>query len=97
MLLCYYLIFGRSSESKSSVYFLWKHCIIIIMALVFSTQDNELLKVVKEETDRTRSILKAGLQLGPDCGLWVICPVSTEMTYQLENHAPKRKSPRAHT
>ena len=25
--------------------------------------------VMKEETDRTGSILKAGLHLGPDCGL----------------------------
>ena len=25
--------------------------------------------LLKEETDRTRSILKAGLHLGPDCGL----------------------------
>ena len=44
--------------------------------------------VLKEETDRTRSILKAGLQLGPDCGLRAICPVSMEMTYQVENQTP---------
>ena len=29
--------------------------------------------------------LKAGLHLGPDCGLWALCPVSMETTYQLEN------------
>ena len=40
-------------------------------------------------------ILKAGLHLGPDCGLGAICPVSMETTYQLENQAPRRKSPRA--
>ena len=39
-------------------------------------------------TDRTGSILKAGLQLGLDCGLWAIWPVSMEMTYQLENQTP---------
>ena len=41
------------------------------------------------------SILKAGLHLGPDCGLGAICPVSMETTYQLENQATRRKSPRA--
>ena len=39
---------------------------------------------MKEETDRTGSILKAGLHLGSDCGLGAICPVSMETTYQLE-------------
>ena len=29
----------------------------------------DALEKVKEETDRTGSILKAGLHLGPDCGL----------------------------
>ena len=48
-----------------------------------------------EGGNRTGSILKAGLHLGPDCGLWAICPVSMETTYQLENQAPGRKSPRA--
>ena len=48
-----------------------------------------------ERGNRTGSILKAGLHLGPDCGLWTICPVSMEMTYQLENQAPRRKRPRA--
>ena len=43
---------------------------------------------VKEETDRTGSISKAGLHLGPDCGLWAMCPVSMEMTYKLENQTP---------
>ena len=48
-----------------------------------------------EGGNRTSSILKAGLHLGPDCGLWAICPVSMETVYQLENQAPGRKSPRA--
>ena len=52
---------------------------------------------MKKETDRTGSILKAGHHLGPDCGLWAICPVSMETTYQLENQALGRKSPRACT
>ena len=33
-----------------------------------------------EGGNRTGSILKAGLHLGPDCGLWATCPVSTETT-----------------
>ena len=41
-----------------------------------------------EGGNRTGSLLKAGLHLGPDCGLWAICPVSVEMTYQLENQTP---------
>ena len=52
---------------------------------------------VKEESDRTGSILKAGLHLGPDCRLWALCLVSMETTYQLENQAPRWKSPRACT
>ena len=44
---------------------------------------------------RTGTILKAGLHLGPECGLRAICPISMEMTNQLENQAPGRKSPRA--
>ena len=43
---------------------------------------------MKEEMDRTGSILKAGLHLGPDCGLGALFPVSMETTYQLENQAP---------
>ena len=39
-----------------------------------------------EGGNRTGSILKAGLYLGPD---WAICPVVMEMTYQLENQAPR--------
>ena len=38
-----------------------------------------------EGGNRTGSILKAGLHLGPDCGLRALCPGSMEMTYQLEN------------
>jgi len=40
---------------------------------------------VKEGTDRTGSILKAGLHPGPECGLRAPCPASMETTYQLEN------------
>ena len=53
--------------------------------------------MVKEETDRIGSILKAGLHLGPDCWLRAICPVSMETTDQLENQAPQLEEPRAHT
>ena len=45
-------------------------------------KDGEREMGLKEETDRTGSILKAGLHLGPNCRLWAICPVSMEMTYQ---------------
>ena len=48
---------------------------------------------MKEETDRIGSISKAGLHLGLDCGLWAICPVSMEMTYQLENQTPRMEEP----
>ena len=48
-----------------------------------------------ERGNRTGSILKARLHLGPDCGLWAICPVSMEMMYKLQNQAPGRKRPRA--
>ena len=45
---------------------------------------------------RTASIWKAGLHLGPNCGLLgALCPGSMQTTYQLENQAPRRKSPRA--
>ena len=49
--------------------------------------------LVKEETERIGSILKAGLHLGLDRGLWAICPVSMEMTYQLENQTPRMEEP----
>ena len=48
---------------------------------------------LKEETDRRGSILKAGLHLGPDCGLWALCPLSMEKTYQLENQVPWMDEP----
>ena len=48
-----------------------------------------------EGGNRTGSVLKAGFHFGLDCGLWAICPVSMKTTYQLENQAPGRKSPRA--
>ena len=53
-----------------------------------------LVLLLKQETDRTGSILKTGLHAGPNCGLWAICPVSMETTYQLENQTPW-KGPRA--
>ena len=45
--------------------------------------------LVKEETDRKGSILKSGLHPGLDCGLWAICPLPMETTYQLENQTPR--------
>ena len=45
--------------------------------------------MVKEETGRTGSILKAGFHLGPACGLRAICPEPIEMTYLLENQNPQ--------
>ena len=50
---------------------------------------------MKEETDRTGSILKAGLHFGLDCGLRAICPVSVEMEYQLENQTPQKEEPQS--
>ena len=44
-----------------------------------------------EGGNRTGSILRAGLHLGPDYGLWAICLVSMETTYQLENQPPHPK------
>ena len=46
-----------------------------------------------EGGNRIVSILKAGLLLGLDCGLWALCSVSMETTYQLENQAPWREEP----
>ena len=48
---------------------------------------------MKEERDRTGSILKAGLHLGPDCRLGTIFPLFMETTYQLENQAPRMEEP----
>ena len=47
------------------------------------------MDIAKEKTDRTGSILKAGLHLGLYYGLWAICPVFMETTYQLENQTPQ--------
>ena len=77
---------------------------MIIAALIYNCKDMEATYmsikrwmdkeiVVKEETGRTGSILKVSLHLGLDCGLWAICPVSIEMTYQLENQAPRMEEP----
>ena len=46
-----------------------------------------------EGRNRTGSILKAGLHLGSDCGLWAVCPLSMETTYQLKNQAPWMEEP----
>ena len=51
-------------------------------------QESFFPPLMKEKTDRTGSILKAGLHLGPYCGLWAICPISMETTYQLEKQNP---------
>ena len=62
-----------------------------LLGEISTTSDMQM--ILKEETDRTGSILKLGLHLEPDCGLWAICPVSMETTYQLENQAPWMKEP----
>ena len=51
--------------------------------------------ILEEERDRTGSISKAEPHLGPVCGLWRLCPVSMEMTYQLENQAPWMEEPQS--
>ena len=56
-------------------------------------QQTHKLQQILRRRKQKGSILKAGLHLGPDCGLWSISPVSMETTYQLENQAPRRKSP----
>ena len=66
-----------------------------ILPLVWERRHKLLGEILKEETDRTGSILKARLHVGLDCGLWAICPGAMETTYQLENQAPGWKSPRA--
>ena len=50
-------------------------------------------KMLKEETEQTPSWKQDSI-LGRT-GLWAICPGSMETTYQLENQAPRKKSPRA--
>ena len=49
---------------------------------------------MKEETDGIGYILKAGLHFGLDYGLWALCPISMEMTYQLENQTPWMEEPK---
>jgi len=39
---------------------------------------------MNEGGNRTGSILKAGLHLGPDCGLWAICPVNHKRYFHQE-------------
>ena len=63
----------------------------------FSLNLNSVFSLLHDDIEggnRTGSVLKAGLHLGLDCGLWAICPVSMETTHQLENW-PGRKSPKA--
>jgi len=48
---------------------------------------------MKKETEQALSWKQDSI-LGRT-GLWAICPVSMEMTYQLANQAPGRKTPRA--
>ena len=52
-----------------------------------------MLFLCLEGGNRTGSILKAGLCLGPDCGLWALGLVSMETNYQLENQAPRMEEP----
>ena len=67
-----------------------------VISLLFNMPSRLVITFLPSEVgNRTGSILKAGLHLGPDCGLWAICPVSMETTYQLENQAPGRRSSRA--
>ena len=42
---------------------------------------------------QSSSILKAGLHLGPDCGLWVLCPVSMETNWKIRSHPPTMEEP----
>ena len=42
---------------------------------------------------QNRLHLERGLHLGPDCGLWAICLVSMETTFQLENQTPQIEDP----
>ena len=58
-----------------------------------SYYDLRATRGANEGGNRTGSILKAGLHLGLDCGLWALCPVSMETTYQLENQAPWMQEP----
>ena len=51
--------------------------------------------LVKEEIEQAPSWKQDSI-LGQTVD-WIICPVSMEMTYQLENRVPKVKSPRART
>ena len=46
-------------------------CCFVFQTFYFVLEYTQLTNnvVVKEETDRTGSVLKAGLHLGPDCGL----------------------------
>ena len=46
---------------------------------------------MKEETDRTGSILKAGLHLGPDCRLGTIFLLFMETTYHVENQTHQKE------
>ena len=85
-------LIGKSASKLQSARH--THCSPYLYSLFFSSHSSSSADGV-EGRNRTGSILKAGLHLGLDCGLWAICPVSMETSYQLENQAPRRKSPKA--
>ena len=75
---------------KKSIFHLssWpKECVCGCVWVCVCERERER-KRLKEEIDKTGSILKAGLHVGPDHGLWAICPVSMETTHKPENQAP---------
>ena len=79
-------------EPKASGQMVFNHVTHLCHNRIYSMLEREEI-ILKEETDRTDSTLKAGLHLALDSGLRTICPVSMEMTYQLENQTPRWKSP----
>ena len=85
---------GESAGAKSSGQMVFNHITHLCHNRIYSMLEREEI-ILKEETEQ--SVLKAGLHLGLDSGLWTICPVSMETTYQLENQTPGWKSPRART
>jgi len=74
-------------------YFKLENSYNIAMVSTIHQHESAIGIYMKEETDRTGSILKAGLHLGPDSGLWAVCPVSIETTYQVENQTPWMEEP----
>ena len=68
------------------------HCSPHLYSLFFSIHSSPSADCV-EGGNRTGSILKAGLYLGPDCGLWAICPVSMEPTQPTGKPGPLKEEP----